>query len=206
MINTIIDIYHGDDVRGEDFVTVTKGGTIAIIHKASQGPNTQDPAYALRRVKATRAGLLWGAYHFATGADGIQQAETFLRLAQPEPTTLMALDLERNPSGSTVTLQQARNFVQHIYAVTGRFPYIYGSDVVSEFAGSHGDPVLSQCPLWIARYGHQPVVPPGWTKWTLWQYLAGESKSPGQDLPGVGYVDRNWFEGSIEELKKVWAA
>lgn len=203
MINTIVDLYHGNSVIS--WSDAVKGGVVAVIHKASQGILSTDREYSQRRACATKAGLLWGAYHFAIGADGTQQADHFLDIAQPEKQTLMALDLEHNPTGATVTRAQAHDFIARIHAQTGRFPFVYGSDVVGEFAGTHGDPVLSQCPLWIARYGHQPVVPPGWTKWTLWQYLAGESKSPGQGLPGLGYVDRSWFNGTLDELKAVWS-
>lgn len=204
MINTIVDLYHGDSVPGEDWKAVAHGGTVAVIHKASQGLSNVDATYAMRRVKATHAGLLWGAYHFADGTDGAKQADHYLAAAQPEPGDLMALDLEHNPNGPTVTLSQARAFVQRILQLTGRRPWIYGSDVVKDFAGKNGDSVLSQCPLWIARYGHAPVVPPGWKQWTLWQYQAGEAG--GDPLPGLGLVDRNQFNGTLDEIKKVWGA
>lgn len=204
MLNNIVDLYHNDAVAGEDFAAVKAGGTEWLIHKASQSLSYVDPAYALRRVRATRAGINWGAYHFADGSDGVRQADHFLQSAQPEPSTMMALDLERNPNGPMVTIVQARAFVQRILQVTGRRPWIYGSDIVANFAGAHGDSVLCQCPLWIARYGHPPVVPPGWAKWTLWQYAAGEMG--GDKLPGLGHVDRSQFNGDSEALKKVWAA
>ncbi len=205
MINTIIDLYHNDNVNAEDWHAVVAGGTTAVIHKASQGIGSKDQTYAIRRVRALAAGLpLWGAYHFADGSDGYKQADHFLDAAQPEPHTLMALDLEDNPGGGgQVTAAIARAFVLRIKAVTGRLPWIYGSNKLVDFAGAKGDLVLCQCPLWIARYGgHAPVVPPGWKTWTLWQYQAGEGTS--DPLPGLGHVDRSQFSGTLEELKAIW--
>ncbi len=204
MIDTIVDLNHNDNVTSWD--ATVKGGVVAVIHKASQGLHFTDPMYPLRRLPATSRGLLWGAYHFATGADGVQQADHFLQAAHPDKDTFIALDLERNPDGPTVTLQQARAFVMQIQRVTGRLPYIYGSDLVSDFAGTHGDALLCQCPLWIARYSaHAPVVPPSWKNWTLWQYVAGETAHDVDALPGLGKVDRSRFAGDLAGLKKVWA-
>lgn len=219
MIDRIVDIYHGDDVS--DWGSVVAGGVVAVIHKASQGLESTDHMYADRRPRAIQSGLLWGAYHFATGDDGGAQADHFLEVAFAGQTpeyqdysakggVLIALDLEHNPTGSRVTLKAARAFICRIRELAKRLPWAYGSDVIAELAAQElrdfpHDPILTLCPLWIARYGHVPVVPPGWKSWTLWQYAAGESRTPGQSLPGLGYVDRSRFDGTLEELRAVWA-
>lgn len=205
MIDSIIDLYHEDDV--EDWDTVVKGGVPAVIHKASEGIRMVDEKYALRRKWAADAGLpLWGAYHFATGdADGANQADHFLAAAQPDSSTLIALDLEKNPNGPSVTLATARAFIQRIHAVTGRFPWVYGSDFIADFAGEKGDSILSLCRLWIARYGRAPIVPPGWKTWDLWQYAEGVASEHLPALPGLGLVDRSKFNGTLDELKAIWS-
>ncbi|MBV9226258.1 MAG: hypothetical protein JOY85_19670, partial [Acidobacteriaceae bacterium] len=43
--------------------------------------------------------MLWGAYHFGTGSDGVQQAEHFLQTIQPTTDTLVGLDFEYHPAG-----------------------------------------------------------------------------------------------------------
>ncbi|OLB39866.1 MAG: hypothetical protein AUH11_03155 [Acidobacteria bacterium 13_2_20CM_57_17] len=53
-------------------------GILGVIHKATQGVRFRDPAYENNRANALSARLLWGAYHFGTGSDGVQQAEFFL--------------------------------------------------------------------------------------------------------------------------------
>jgi lysozyme len=204
LIDTIVDLSHEDDVK--DWGIVANGGTVAAIHKASQGISFTDPLYSIRRMYSGREGLLWGAYHFATLADGGFQADRFLAAAQPDSQTFLALDIEHNPDGGTVTLSQARSFVLRIHAATGRFPFIYGSDLLADFCENEGDPILAQCPLWIARHSvHPPVVPLGWKNWTLWQYLAGEDAVPADALPGLGFVDRSRFAGDLTALKAVWS-
>src|SRR6185503_8531559 len=80
-------------------------GIIGVIHKATQGTSGLDPMYVTNRGKAQAAGLLWGAYHFATGGDGVEQAQHFLDTVGTFQNTLLVLDLEQNPSGSSMTLE-----------------------------------------------------------------------------------------------------
>lgn len=70
-------------------------------------------------LKPRRPGLLWGAYHFGTGADGTAQAQHFLDLVGTFDNTLLVLDFEQNPGGDSMTLQQARDFVIQVNKVTG---------------------------------------------------------------------------------------
>ena len=102
-----------------------KGGIVGVIQKATQGRAFVDPTYKTNRKKAEAAGVLWGAYHFGTGSDGIAQAEHFLDVAQPTGRTLLVLDLEANPQGPNMPLIEARAFVTHVRQVTGRFPGLY---------------------------------------------------------------------------------
>src|SRR6185436_1355313 len=112
---------------------------VGVIHKASEGGDYADTAYAARRPPAEAAGLLWGTYHYGTGQmSGAQQAAFFLRMSQPGRKTLLALDLEandNNPSNS-MTVGQAEAFVRAVADATGRLPIVYVHP-----AWANGDPL-----------------------------------------------------------------
>jgi Glycosyl hydrolases family 25 len=105
-----------------DLVQAQATGIVGVIHKATQGTGYHDPMYQTNRAKAQAAELLWGAYHFGVGADGVQQADHFLQVVQPGPQDLVVLDFETNPVGPTMTLEEARAFVTHINEPWAGFP------------------------------------------------------------------------------------
>ena len=80
-IDTIIDIYHHSNV---DFDRVRVLGIVAIIHKATEGTNFTDAEYRDRRQQAKDMGFLWGAYHFSSSDDVLDQVEHFLTIATPD--------------------------------------------------------------------------------------------------------------------------
>ena len=171
-INAVIDISHHNGTA-LDFAKAKKAGVIGVLHKASQGLGGTDPNYALNRKKVADAGLLWGAYHFATGSEGVHQAEAFLAAADLKKGELAVLDFEPNKTGPTMGLTDARAFVTHVAAATGRFPGFYSGSLIKEQLGNRADPVLSQCWFWLAQYGPTAVVPVAWKTWTMWQYTDG---------------------------------
>src|SRR5205809_7810527 len=88
--NVVVDLSHHN--TDPDFaVARDTGGIVGVIHKATQGLAYTDPTYAERETLATGERLLWGAYHFGTGSDGVQQAEHFLEVVQPDDATLLVL-------------------------------------------------------------------------------------------------------------------
>jgi lysozyme len=204
MINTIIDIYHGNNI---DLETAFGGGIVAIIHKATQGPGNRDSKYHERRQAARELGFLWGAYHFSSGHPVTDQVENFLSYAKPEDDDLISLDWEHSTDGSPdMTLAQARTFVQMIKDETGRWPVVYGGDLLREQIGNQVDAILLNCPLWYVRYSATPKGIPTqvWETYTLWQYTDGEGGPEPHNTPGVTGADRNVFEGTAEELKAQW--
>jgi lysozyme len=72
-INAVIDISHHNGPK-LDFAKAKADGILGVLHKASQGQSGGDPMYDTNRKKVAAAGLLWGAYHFGTNADGAKQA------------------------------------------------------------------------------------------------------------------------------------
>ncbi len=205
-INVVIDISHHQEKV--DFDKIISDGIVGVIHKATQGLTFTDKVYARRKDQALRAGLLWGAYHFGVGGDGSDQADFFLSTVKPDAQTLIVLDYEPNLTGPTMTLDQAREFVEHAEEVTGRYPGLYSGHLIKEqLAGvTTPDPVISKCFLWIAQYnGPKPLnIPPTFRTWTFWQYTDGVHGPDPHRVTGVGQCDRNRFNGNMAQLKKLW--
>lgn len=142
---------------------------------------------------------MWGAYHFGIGEkNGKDQAEHFLETIGDSSGVLLALDIEENKGGKNVTPKQAEDFVDKVHEVTGRLPLIYGSPC---FLENFATPTLTECPLWVAKWGEEPTLPKGWKNWTLWQYTDGKSGKKPHEVEGIGPCDRNKFKGT---LKKLW--
>jgi len=202
MIDTIIDIFHGDNI---DLAKVQKQDRIiAVIHKATQGAHFRDSSYTSRKKKAKEIGLLWGAYHFGTAADVEAQVDNFLSTADVDDDVLIALDFEEDPHGPNMTIEQARDFVELIKEKVGRFPVIYGANLLRESLGSVVDPLLKNCPLWYARFREVPIgIPATFKDFTLHQFTDGQV-GPEPRKTGGRPCDRNRFKGTKDELKKQW--
>jgi lysozyme len=202
-INVVIDISHHNG--NVDLNKAKASGILGVIHKATQGIGIFDSRYGANRQQAQAAGLLWGAYHFGTKANGPAQADFFLSKANADDQTLLVLDYEPN-GNSTMTLDQARAFVSRVKAVTGRFPGLYSGNLIKEqLGGQPVDPILSQCFLWLAQYANQPNnIPPTWLSWTLWQYTDGVAGPGPHSVDGIGPCDRDQFNGTVEQLQKLW--
>ncbi|MFC3581599.1 glycoside hydrolase family 25 protein [Sphingomonas hylomeconis] len=203
ILNAVVDISHHNGTK-IDFAKAKADGIIGVIHKASQGQSGRDPMYQANRAKATAAGLLWGAYHFATGSDGIKQAVNFLDRVGATEHTLLVLDFEPNLTGPSMSLGEARAFVTHVHDVTGRWPGFYSGHYIKQLLGTKKDPILANCWFWLAQYGPTPVVPPAWPTWTMWQYTDGAIGPEPHSVKGIGLCDRDKFNGSEVQLRKLW--
>ena len=203
MINVVIDLSHHNG--RVNLVKARADGVIGVIQKATQGGTFVDPTYEQNHTQASNAGVLWGAYHFGTGSDGVRQADHFLSTVDPAQDTLLILDLESNPQGPSMPLEEARAFVTHIKEKTGRSPGIYSGHYVKELLGTSLDPVLGACWFWLAQYGPTAVVPPNWSTWTIWQYTDGAQGPDPHQVKGIGRCDRDRFNGTETELRKLWA-
>ena len=204
-LNSVIDLSHHN--QNLNFQQIqSQGGILGVIHKATQGIRFRDPDYESNRADALSAGLLWGAYHFGTGSDGVQQAEFFLESVSPDGQTLLVLDFEANPQGPSMTLEEARAFVTHVQGVTGRWPGLYSGHYVKELLGASEDPVLANCWFWLAQYGPTPVVPANWQTWTMWQYTDGAQGPDPHSVAGAGRCDRDMFIGDEADLRGLWLA
>jgi lysozyme len=203
IINSVVDLsHHNGDV--DLAMAQAEGSIVGVIHKSTQGLAFTDPMYPVNRQKATDAGLRWGAYHFGTGSDGVQQAEFFLEQTTPSDDTLLVLDFEANAQGPSMTLEEARAFVTHVKETTGRWPGLYGGHYLKTLLGTNQDIVLANCWFWLSQYGPTAVVPANWETWTMWQYTDGAMGPTPHDVPGIGRCDRDRFNGNENALSKLW--
>lgn len=201
----VVDLYHGDEVT--DWAAAKASGIIGIIHKSSQGGTSvdNDSTYASRRAAATAAGFLWGCYHFMTNAPADQQAAAFLKAADPDPNTLVAVDFEPNGDASP-TLTILRQLLQILEGHLGRKCVIYSGSLLKETLGGAHDTFLGSHRLWLPEYAATWKLAPliMWAAPWLWQF-SENGHVPG--IPGSqGGVDCSSFDGTNAELTAQWCA
>lgn len=210
----VLDISHWQSGIGGnpiDWSAIKAFGVVGVILKASQGTNSHDPTYDDRRKAASDAGLLTGAYHFATGDDADAQVANFLKVAQPDDNTLMALDHE--PYNTTLDLAGCRAFLESLRdQIGGRLPKLYSGNLIKEQMAqglSDDDKAFfAGIPLWLCHYNNHYVLPPAWDKYWLWQFSGDGTNNNGITVPGIAHgdkVDMNSFDGSDEELINSWS-
>src|SRR6266702_6907093 len=134
-----VNLSHYDMMR-PDFAAMKSEGILGVIHEATYPRLECDAKYFERQQAATRAGLLWGAYHYGNASDPIRQADHFLSVVsnawtQADPLSrpsrmLPVLDFEKNGHypGGTMRVDQAVAFVERIRERTGKYPGIYSGE------------------------------------------------------------------------------
>jgi lysozyme len=224
--SNVVNLSHYDLVR-PDFAAMKREGIVGVIHEATYPRLDRDARYAARQQAAARAGLLWGAYHYADATDPVRQADHFLSIvsgawSQADTVSrpagvLLVLDFEKNGHypGGTMRADQAVAFVERIRERTGEYPGLYSGEyhlrqvLNSPKVTSAQRAMLTKCWLWIANYHYQPRATAPWDFWHLWQYC-GDGKC---DLPRTAYptsvanirkAERNIFRGSASALEDFW--
>jgi len=224
--SNVINLSHYD-LMHPDFAAMKSEGIVGVIHEATYPRFDRDAQYAARQQAAARAGLLWGAYHYADATDPVRQADHFLSIvsgawSQADPVSrpagvLLVLDFEKNGHypGGTMRADQAVAFVERIRERTGEYPGLYSGEyhlrqvLNSPKVTTAQRAMLTKCWLWIANYHYQPRATAPWDFWHLWQYC-GDGKC---DLPRAAYptsvanvrkAERNIFRGSQSALEDFW--
>ena len=197
MSDVVVDLSHWQGPV--DFAKVRESGIAAVILKTTQGVSFVDSAFTSHAQAATAAGLLVGGYHFFDTTDPTAQAAFFLSHVGNVP--LLTLDFEPHPTNLKLA-EAAAVFVTQVKAKVGRWPLLYTGRWLVKPAHA----TLAECPLWLAEYGSNPICPPGWAKWYLWQYTDGKSGAAPKPVPGIGPCDRSRFAGSLIELTAWWAS
>lgn len=172
--------------------------------KASQGKGFKDDMLIKNFASAEKAGILPGAYHFLTfqHATATEQVKNFLDCGIDFSKAGLlppVLDVEwqvpdtLNPyilNNRATCIQLVRDWLTEVATKTGRVPMIYTNRRFwHDYLGNPSG--FEKYPLWLAAYQQaQPVLPPGWSKYTFWQYN------------GTG-IDKDVFNGNMDELEKL---
>ncbi|MBW8483486.1 lysozyme [Actinomadura sp. PM05-2] len=176
--------------------TVAANGARFAYVKATESTTYTSPYFSQQYTGSYNAGLIRGAYHFATPntSSGAAQADYFIAhgggWSKDGRTLPGLLDLEWNPYGATCYGLSAAGMVNWIlsfsdryHARTGRWPVIYtATSWWSQCTGNTGD-FSSTNPLMLAYYGSTPgPMPYNWAYQTIWQYSDSGTFPGDQDL------------------------
>jgi len=209
MVPRVVDISHYTTVS--NFKKTANAGIWGIICKCTQGISMVDGTYLANRDKVWDAGMLWGAYHFATGHDPKKQVDHFLAHAAVDDRTLPCLDFEKNPSGTSMNAEQMLEFLSYGERKIGRKFCIYSGNFLKEQLDdlSVADQLyICDHKLWLAQYSSLFKLPTGFTKYFLWQYTGDGMGPEPHTIPGLGGetggLDLNVYDGTREQLIAEW--
>ena len=222
--NGLLSLSHYDEVA-PDYAGLRRLGIEGIIHEATYPSFTRDAKYTHRQAHASKAGMLWGAYHFGNAGDGAKQADHFLEVVRAGMEgsssgsgVLLVLDAEQNTHypGGTMKVQQAVDFIRRVHQRTGVYPGVYSNEnwIKTLFHDRNLDAesrsILGKCWLWIANYHYRPVSTGPWNNWMLWQYTGdGRCHLPRGSYPvsvaNMRNVERTIFNGDRGALRAFWA-
>lgn len=194
-----IDISHHNGVV--DFEKVRSAGYEFVFAKCSQ--YVKDVKYEANKAGARKAGLLFGAYHFANATDPVKEADLFLSLIGELKTgEIVVLDYETNALADPASW--CLRWSKRVEEKLGFKPLLYTYHALLK---KYDWKKLSDNGngLWAARYGMQTQEPVNlfkpatgsWPFYAIWQYCS-KGKVPGT----VGNVDLNTTEMDTATLKK----
>ena len=220
IVPRIADMNHANTLNLTQFIAA---GGWGIVHKSLQGPSFKDGAYKMRRAAAEAAGLLWGAYDFATHDDVTANVAAFLGasvMSGSDKTVSLWLDFEDN-THSQMTGVQAWEFLDRVRQA-GFQCGIYGGNRIREQVDRQSAKWIDAAKvtkLWQCRYiNAQPFnnadlfqhVPPlmPWTSNFMIQYT-GDGIGPRPHTMGglENGADLNVvLQATKDELAAVWSA
>jgi lysozyme len=165
--------------------------------KATQGTQTIDLQYFQNRIRARKADVPVGAYHFFVASkDPVQQADLFSKVVQIKRGDLPpVVDIEKEYHQSSVKIR--KNLKTWLRLIERRYevkPIIYTN---VDFYKNHLEGYFDSYPVWIAHYTklREPNINKAWTFWQL---------SEEATVNGIkGKVDFNVFNGSKEEFEEL---
>ena len=163
--------------------------------KATEGTYYQSPTFGSQMRGAHRAGIVTGAYHFATPdtSGGAEQARYFAAHGGGWRAGALpgVLDIEYNPYGSDTCyglppramIRWIRAFVSTYHASTGWWPVINTYTAWWNRCTGHSTAFAARDPLWVNARGRTArPLPAGWTSWTVWQWAETGAYPSDQDV------------------------
>jgi hypothetical protein len=153
-----------------NFPIMQGAGARFVYFKASQGTSLPDSQYNASRASVGSI-MPWGSFHFLTTENGAMQADYFCNIVGDNPGVLPpVLDVELQSVASSVIKAYC---IEHC-ARLNRYPIIYTSAYFwDKVTGSDKTWISNHCLLFVAHWGTDaPVLPSGWTLYTLHQYSA----------------------------------
>jgi lysozyme len=194
-----VDVSHWNEKL--DYKKLKAAGIEFMFIKATDGDSTVDPAFRYHLNNARDAGILCGAYHFFRQMPADNQITNFLKTIEHVTLDLppvcdwedRAKNLER-----AYQQQEAKKWLNAVESKTKQKPIIYmDSDFPRDLALNSA---FNAYPLWLASYVQEEAkvkVPKPWANWTFLQYT-DKAKIDGG---GIGYLDADYFFGTIDQLK-----
>ncbi|MEU6676623.1 lysozyme [Streptomyces sp. NPDC046925] len=191
--------------RNVAWSTLRKSGVRFAYVKATESKSYKNPYFAQQYNGSYKAGMIRGAYHFATPntSSGATQARYFLAhgggWSKDGKTLPGALDMEYNPYGATCYGLSKRSMVKWVSdffktykAKTGRDAVLYTSTGWWKTCTGNYSGFSKTHPLWVPHYGSSVgALPGGWNYQTVWQYTS----------KGATVGDHDRFNGSLNRLR-----
>ncbi len=154
-----------------DWTKAKASGVAFAYFKATEGNTYVDKSYAPHSSGATKAGVLYGGYHFyRPNDDPITQAKHFLSVVTETDGNLApVLDLEIAPNETEKPdyVSNVLRWLKHVETQTGCKPIVYASP---SFWRAHLGHELASYGFWIAEYNAKPKPPKSAPPWLFWQY------------------------------------
>lgn len=171
-----------------DFAKVAADSIDFVYIKATEGAEYEDPNFALNYVRARRAGLAVGAYHFFRfDVSGLKQAynlmETLHNVRLDLPVAIDVEEWSNAPATSTDDIIDRLEVMVERLEASGYDIIIYtNKSGYSRFIKQR----LGRLPVWICSFTDPPLA----DEWLLWQH------SHRGRVNGIrGSVDLNTFNG-----------
>lgn len=201
-------LLHGIDVSvwqgAVDWKAAKTAGVTFAFARASDGTAHRDEEFKANWAGMRAQGVIRGAYQFfRPSVDALAQADLLIAMIE-EAGGLAAddlppvIDLEADEGVAPALIQQrALQWIARVEHVLKRKPIVYSG---ANFAPSIADACVDY-PLWAPNYkasyqGACPTINEAWTRWVFWQWTSTGS------IDGIdGDVDRNVFDGSLDDLK-----